>query len=118
MRYTLTSTFVLLFICGISAQQVNTSPAPQRDHIDEQAAPVALDDTWHMSPNPTTERVRLELPAEATMVHLLDAQGNMMRQFQPSPILDIDMRTMRPGIYTVRVFAGKSVSARRLVYRP
>lgn len=59
---------------------------------------------WNLWPNPATETIFLEVPKHPiTQVHIADMQGRTVYQRQSSSITSVDVTTLVPGNYVIRV---------------
>lgn len=72
---------------------------------------------WSMAPNPASGTVRLQLPADARRVELIDARGVLVRQESARPGMTLDLDGLRDGAYSVRVITPTAVGTRPLVVR-
>ncbi len=74
--------------------------------------PLGIDDTkqpqlqWSISPNPARDRVRIDIPelkGKKASYSIIDAQGRVMLKGTTHNETDIDIRTLSPGIYFVKI---------------
>ncbi len=59
--------------------------------------------------------VRLELPVGTDRVDLLNARGNVVRQLHASDLPFLDLGTLKPGPWTIRVRTSSGYQVRRFL---
>lgn len=59
--------------------------------------------------------VRLELPAGTDRVDLLNARGNVVRELRAADLPFLDLGTLRPGPWTLRVRTASGYQVRRFL---
>ena len=59
--------------------------------------------------------VELSLPAATRAVDLLNAQGNVVRELNEAGLKTLDLRSLRPGTWTLRAHTTEGIHVRRFM---
>lgn len=59
--------------------------------------------------------VELSLPVATSTVDLLNAQGNVVRELNEAGRNTLDLRTLRPGTWTLRAHTSEGIHVRRFM---
>jgi len=75
-----------------------------------------LENSLHCTiyPNPFSENIRIDCPSRLESVEIFNVEGQLVF-LQANPLSEIDLKTLRSGIYILRVISGNQVFQQKIV---
>ncbi|GAA3953440.1 hypothetical protein GCM10022406_38940 [Hymenobacter algoricola] len=110
-----TVAFAVLGAATLPALQAAADAAQIRYNTVLPARPAARFTSWQLYPNPTTGRLRVEVPLEfgGQEIRVLNMLGQVvLTQRQTTPVIILDLSSQPAGIYLVQLWSAAGVQAR------